>query len=298
MFKSKNRYAPRLNPQDVLLSRIAASNYEGRGRSNNFNHAEGDVILPVVSSGQPSNSLGKVGQGMYNPKFIAQIQLRMLKLYYTEVGGVYTPILPAALGAGLNVSLPFFLFLNLDFAAGYAQLKQKFPQPLWVYNAPVVWGKDQPLSSTRPLANGKWDAGVTALLRDGDVIIPFTATVGGINYVAFTIVRANDIAYASLLSATDSNTFGINLVRFKVALGQEAQFANSVVLANETMFGKVTTDPVNPESFQSPQDQQPNILDMDVQVDINKQKGIASAANFDVVALTWNVFIDKTSKIV
>lgn len=277
-----------LDSANVLLSRIAKSN---------FDHAEGDVVVPVVSSGS-AQQLAKVGAGMYNPKFTAQIQLRMIKMYFTEAAGVYTPILPAALGAGLNVSLPFFLFLNLDFSSGYSQLKQKFPQALWVYNAPVVYGKDLPYSSTRPLANGLWDANVTPLLRDGDVIIPFTATVAGVNYVALTIVRANDIAYASLLDATNSNTFTINLVRFKVATGQETQFQNSVVIANETMFGKVTTDPVNPESFQSPQDQQPNILDMDVVIDINKQKGLASAANYDVLSLTWNLFIEKVSKIV
>lgn len=294
----KNLFATRkLSNESQLMAKI-------RGSRNSYDHAEGDGgagVMPVVTDSGAAQRLVKVGPGRYNPPFKAQIQIQIKKLYFTEAAGTYTPILPAAIlaaGGGLPVTLPFFLFLNSDWESGYSQLQTKFPQAVWGYNAPVVYGKDQPITSGVPLANGKWDANVTALLRNGDVVFPFTATVGGTRYVALVVVRAADVAYASLLGATNSNTFSINMIRYKVVAGQETQFANTVLTANETMFGKVETDPINPESFQNPEQNQDNIIDMDVEIDVNKQKGIASATNYDVVTMTWNIFIASASKIV
>lgn len=255
-----------------------------------FDHAD-EQVMPASSGGK----LMVIQPGKYNPPFKAQIQVQILKAYFTEALDIYTPILPAALAGALQVDLPFFTFLNSDFEAGYAKLKALFPvSGGWAYNPPVVYGK----TVTPAAAFGAWDANVTAVLRDGDVVLPFTATTAGpVNTLGLVIIRTSDVPYASLLGATNSNTFKINMLRYTVNDGQEAQFANGILIVDETMFGKVTSDPVNPEAFKNPEQQQDFILDIDIETDINKQKGFASTADYDVLNIRWNLFIEKAFKI-
>lgn len=262
-----------------------------------INHANGDggdavvtdAVVPVVTAPK----LITVGQGAYNPPFKAQIQTDILKKYYSVAAGVYTEIAAAAVPAALQQSLPAFLFATADFGAGYAKLQSQFPLQAWSYGAPVVFGKDYPFS-----AQGVWDATVINNLRNGDVVLPFTATSGGTDYTALVIIRTGDVPYATLLQACNSNTFKINLLRYKVNSGQEVQFANAILATNETMFGKFTADSINPEAYVNPEQQQDNIADIDIEFDVNKQKGLATLANYDVVTFRWNLFIASATKIV
>lgn len=261
-----------------------------------LDHADGDpsaMVAPIVTG----NQLITMGPGKYNPPFKAQIQVNILKYYFSEAAGVYTEVAAAALAADLKVSLPFFLFANSDFASGYAKLQAQYVLTNWSYEAPVRYGKDYPATATYG-ADGLWDATVRAKLRNGDVVLPFTAASGGTNYTALVVLRTADVPMSTLLDATNSNTFNINLIRYTVTAGQETQFANAILTTDETMFGKFSSDPINPESFKNPEQQQDNIVDLDVKVDINKQKGLASQADFDVVNLRWNLFIASAQKII
>lgn len=260
---------------------------------SNLDHAEGsgEIVAPVVSG----NSLMRVGPGKYNPPFKAQIQIQVLKYYFTEAAGVYTEVLAAALHATLQVDLPVFMFANADFDSGYAKLRAQYPLSGWTYQSPVRYGKDYP--ATQSL--GVWDSVVTAKLQNGDIVLPVTAlAVGGNDYLGITVIRTSDVPYASLLASTNSNTFNINLIRYTVTAGQEVQYANAILITNETMFGKFTSDPINPEAFKNPEQQQDNIIDMDIEVDINKQKGLALMAGYDIVTFRFNLFIANATKIV
>lgn len=258
-----------------------------------FDHADdaGAMVAPMITG----NQLVTMGPGKYNPPFKAQIQLQVLKLYFTEAAGVYTPVLAAAIDASLQVALPAFLFANADFEAGYSKLQAQFPMSTWDYEAPVRYGKDWP--GTKSL--GIWDSNVFALLRGGDIVLPFTAlAVGGNDYLCLTVIRTSDVPAATLLAATNSNTFKINMIRYNVTAGQETQFRNPILITDETMFGKFSSDPINPESFKNPEQNQNNIIDLDVKVEINKQKGLALDVDFDVVTMRLNLFIQDATKIV
>lgn len=279
------------NPQQRLLSRLR--------NANAFDHADdgGGDAMPVQSSKSPA----RIQPGLYNKPFKAQIQMQFLKYYFSEAAGVYTEIAAAALAAQLKVNLPNFMFLNSDFDAGYAKLQAAFPVAGgWTYNPPIVFNKNANPGSTVPAgAFVSWDVTVRAKCVAGDIILPFTtAAIAGTKYVAIVIMRVSDVAYASLQGATNSNTFSINRVRYTVAVGQEAQFANPVLTTDLTMFGRYTSDPVNPEAFVSPEQQKDNIVDIDIEYDINKQTGFATSANFDVVNYRWNFFIARATKIV
>lgn len=252
-----------------------------------------DVVLPIVSSEGDNNF--KLGSDRYTPSFKAQVQANILTLYFTEVAGVYTATTAAAvIGAGLSEQLPVFLFANGDFAAGYAALRSNFPLVQWTYNTPLVMNKQYMFSDFSP-----FDATVLAQLRPGDVVQVFTATTGGTDYVALRIIRFSNVAYAHLLEATNSNAFKINLIRYTVANTPAglAQFANPIFILNETMFGKFSKDSLDPESYQNPEQNQPQIVDVQLKVEVMKEKGLATLVNPDVVAFRWNLFIQSAFKI-
>jgi hypothetical protein len=257
--------------------------------SYNANGAGADV-MPIVSN----NQLVTLHGGPLNPNFIAQIQMNLLKQYYSVAAGVYTSILPAAVPAALQTALPVFIFGTSDFASGFAKIKSQYQSGFgsWTMNRPVVYNKDYAADNF-----SAWTATVTNNLRDGDLVVPFTATNAGTNYVALAIVRTTDVAYATLLDALNSNKFNTNLVRYSVTAGQETQFANGITIADLSMFGKFVSDPINPEAFISPLQDQDNRLDMDADMNISKTKSLSLLANYDVVTFRFNIFIYSVDKI-
>lgn len=275
------------NAQKMLLRKL-------RQRAS---HANGDdtiieqvAEIPVVTD----RKLVTVGQGLYNPPFKAQIQLNVLKYYFSYTGGVFTQVLPASVPAPLQLALPVFIFSNSDYASGFAKLRGQYPLSGWSYEAPFIFGANTwPGTAT----SGIFDATVLNLLRPGDLVLPYSGSSGGTNYVAIAIVRTSDVPYGSLLDATNSNTFNINLLRYTVNTGQETQFANAILCADETMFGKFTSDPVNPESYKNPEQDQDNIIDIDIRFDVNKQRGLSSLVNYDIATMRWNLFISNAVKI-
>jgi hypothetical protein len=250
------------------------------------------ATIPVVQD----QKLVSVGQGLYNPPFKAQIQVNFLKYYFSYNAGVFTPVAAGAVPAALQLQLPTFLFSNSDFASGFAKLQGQFPVSGWAYGgAPFIYN-NVPWPGTP--ASGIFDANVRNLLRAGDLVIPFTGANGGTNYVALAVIRTSDVPYGTLLDALNSNTFNINLIRYTVTAGQETQFANAILCADETMFGKFSSDPVNPESYKNPEQDQDNIVDIDIDFNVNKQRGLASYVNYDVVSMRWNLFISSANKVI
>jgi hypothetical protein len=275
--------------QNKSLLRKLGFNSGGR-----VNHIGGELqevqMVPVVTG----NKLGQAGQGPFNPPADATIQKQILTYYFTEAAGVYTEITAAALLAAqptLAVALPVFLYCNIDFEAGYPTFFGQLPITGWTYNAPVQFGK-----TVRPGDNnGVWDATVNAKLRRGDVVFVYTATLGGVDYTCIKVVRVTNTPYSGLLQATNSNVFTFTMIRYVAAdstAAQLAQFANSIVPGDLTMFGKFTKDSVDPEQ------QQANIIDIYYEFRVSKQKGLGIYFNYDVVSFRMNFFIAGVEKIV
>lgn len=256
----------------------------------NLDHADEVVtVMPTVTS----NQLVQMGAGKYTPPFKAQIQLQVLKKYFSENAGTYTGVLPASVPAGLQQMLPVFVFGQIDFEAGYAKNVSNFPVNNWSFDRAFIYGKDYPAVSY-----GALDSTVKAALKFGDLVLAYVGASGGTNYLALQIVRAADVPFASLLAATSSNTFDINMIRYSVDSGKDTQFANALYITDETMFGRFSTDAINPESFKNPEQQQTNIVDIDAEISINKQKGISTYVNYDVENFRLNLFIASATKIV
>lgn len=267
------------------------------------NHANGEVIveevtnIPVVTD----RRLGTAAQGPYNPPTKATFQMRVLTYYFTESSDVYTERTAAYMLANaptLATSLPIFMFCNLDYNAGYPTFQGQFPINIWAYNPIIEYGKNTS-PGTVPL--GPWDATVTAKLRAGDLVFPYTATLAGpINYMCIKVVRVTNVPYATLIQSTSSNLFGINMIRYVMAddtAAQLAQAANPIMPGDLTMFGMFTKDTVDPEVFKNPEQQQKNIIDIYYDFRVSKQKGLGTYVQYDVVDFRLNFFVAYAEKI-
>lgn len=280
-----------------LLKRQLLNRKLGRINHVNGSPAMVEEVANVQVVSQPK--LGTAQQGLYNPPSKATYQKQVLTYYFTEAAGTYTPTTAAAVAAAqptLAVALPIFLYCNIDFNAGYPTFLGQLPITGWTYNAPVVFGK-----TVRPGDNnGVWDTNVTSLLRRGDVVFVYTATLGGVDYTRIQVVRVTNTPYSALLEATNSNIFGINMVRMVAAdstAAQLAQFANSILLGDLTMFGMFTKDTVDPETYKNPEQQQENIIDVYYDFRVSKQKGMGMYINYDVVNFRMNFFVSYAEKI-
>lgn len=258
------------------------------------NNAEGDgnAAVQVVQDSRLVN----LGQGAYNPPFNAQFQLQVLPYYFTEAAGVYTEIAAAGLHATLKNKLAFFLFGNIDFESGYPLLQGQFPVQTWNYGVPFIYGR-----TVTPAVNGiAIDATVTAKLQKGDLVIPYYATAGGTKYVGILVVRSQDVPFGSLLQATQSNMFGLSTIRYVVnsaAAADLAQFNNAIICTDETMFGKIQKDSVNPNAFKNPEQMQDQIIDIDFDFRVSKQKALSSYFNYDAGAISLQMFVTWAVKI-
>lgn len=260
-----------------------------------FNNADAPLVPPSPSSGR--NSL-RLGAAWGNPSFTAQFDVTVLIKYFTVSGGVFTERTAAYVLANaptLATKLPVFLFGNTDFAAGYAKLQTQYTPSVWAYNAPFVYGKDYARTNTAAL-----DSTASALLQNGDLVLPFSATVSGpVTYNALVIVRCAQVPYATLLGALASDKFAMNMLRYVIDTTNygTAQFNNAIGVYRETLFGKFDSDTVSPTSFKQPDQQQAGIIDLPIEKGIDKSIALATNIDYNVVQIQWSFFVMSVEKL-
>lgn len=134
-----------------------------------------------------------------NPPFKAQFDVSMIIKYFSVAAGTYTAVTAAALLAAeatLATQVPAFIFGNSDFASGFKKSRGQFPLSGWTYDTPFIYGRDFPNTEY-----GELDATAKAVLQVGDLVQPFYASPGATDYVAFVIVRCQQVGYATLLDS-------------------------------------------------------------------------------------------------
>lgn len=260
---------------------------------------EDSADLPVVARDVKTGGLSsrvksktKIGQIAGNPAFKAQFDIQILAKYFTLTSGTYTEIQPSSLNAGLKTQLPVFLFLYNDFNAGYAKLRQITPLNTWTYNRPFVVGRDAYPEN--------YTGTVTQYFQTGDLVIPVESTLPGSGTVTrgFTIIRCNQVAYGTLLNAIASDRFVINNIRYNIPdTSKINQFANQIGVHNLSLFGKFDSDYVSPNSFKDPKYYQAGIIDIPLNVGIDKQKGLSFYLNYDCTEINWSVFVWSVAKL-
>jgi len=258
---------------------------------NNVNHADAPGGSMLGMGNNPSLT-PQVG----NPGFIAQFDLVAIPKYFTVLAGAYTAIAAAALDASLKTQIPVFMFGNSDKASGFRKMRSQFSLSGWDYDTPFVYGAD----SGAGTIYGVLDATSRAQLQVGDLVLPLTKTVGGVNYVAFSILRCSQTGYGSLLDATNSDTFTMNMVRYILTdstAASLAQYLNQLQPFNLSIFGKFGSDQTSPNSFKIPEQQQQNIVDIPLVLDVDKQVSIGVWMNYDLpTQMQFSYFVAKVVK--
>lgn len=256
------------------------------------NHADAPVQGMAAMGANPSLT-PQVG----NPGFIAQFDLVAIPKYFTVLAGAYTAIAAAALDASLKTQIPVFMFGNSDKASGFAKMRSQFPLSGWVYDTPFIYGAD----SGAGTIFGVLDATARAQLKIGDLVLPLTATVAGTNYAAFSVLRCSQTGYGSLIDATNSDCFTMNMVRYILTDSTApslAQYLNQLQPFNLSIFGKFGSDQTSPNSFKIPEQQQQNIVDIPLVLDIDKQVSIGVWMNYDLpVQMQFSYFVAKVVKV-
>lgn len=242
-----------------------------------------------------------------NPKIFVKDQstairalftISVIKEYFTVNSGTYTAIAPAALNAGLQVPLPYFMFGHSDYHGGYKGLIGQLPVSTtnWTIGEPFIYGKD---ASTIEIAI---DSTVKAKLVRGDMVIPFTSALPGTGTttLALVIVRSSTVSYGTLLNALSSDIFAINKIRYTVpstGATDLAQYDNDILLFTQSLFGKLESDNYPPTAARSPENQQANILDIMFEGEvINKARALGGYINYNVLNFVWNISVGYFDK--
>lgn len=235
-----------------------------------------------------------------NPGFIAQFDIVIIPKFFTVALGVYTSKTAAQIVAAqpsLGTQLPVFLFGNSDKAGGFKKMRSQFPLSGWAYDTPFIYGAD----SGAGTIFGALDSTATANLLVGDLVLPVTASLGGVDYVAFTIIRCSQTAYGSLLDATNSDSFTMNMVRYILTDSTApslAQYLNQLQPFNLSIFGKFSSDQTSPNSFKIPEQQQQNIIDVPLVLDVDKQVSIGLYMNYDLpTQMQLSFFVAQVVKV-
>ncbi len=259
-------------------------------RRNGIDHANG-MMTPPATEPVISSSSGS------NKQFRAQFNIKVIKSYFTETGGNYTPIDPSALNVNLQVPLPYFLFGYNDSQSGYKGLINNNPVSTtdWTIGVPFVFGRDG--STVTPALQ----TSVTATLQRGDLVIPFTSALpgGGTTTLAIVVVRSNTVGYGTLLNSLVSDTFAINLIRYIVedeTAENLSQFSNDINLFGISLFGKITSDSYSPNASKTPEQEQRNIIDIDIAQNMNKERALAGYINHNVNTFDWSIFVSYFDK--
>lgn len=279
---------------------------------------------PLTSKGTGTSLMPQSG----NPLFRSQIDIEILTAYTAydidlDTGtnlfkfvDISSPIeqTPAQIPSNLKNKLMFCLFGNADFQSGYARVKESTPLTNWVYGEPVaVRGKDLshilPVNvggiavESHPFLSRAVNEGIASI---GDVVIPMylqvdVPVVGGTTatmYIAEVVIKCTSVAYATLLAATNSDRFTINMVRYTIPDDTKiSQYSNQIVPIRQSLFGKLSSDKVSANIGTNPKNYQNNIVDIGIIKPIDKETSLSCYINYDVEKIVWSLFIETTQKI-
>jgi len=113
-------------------------------------------------------------------------------------------------------------------------------------------------------------------------------------------VSCNEIPYPSYLASMQgSDEFRFSRNRYRISDGTyQDQLNNSLIVVKQSLFGKAENDNIVPATFQTPNQQQNNIVDIDLPISITKEKTMlvnigSYVNNFSV---TLQMFVTKIEK--
>jgi hypothetical protein len=113
-------------------------------------------------------------------------------------------------------------------------------------------------------------------------------------------VTCNEIPYPSYLASMQgSDEFRFSRNRYRISDGTyQDQLNNSLIVVKQSLFGKAENDNIVPATFQTPNQQQNNIVDIDLPISITKEKTmlVNIGAYVNNFSITLQMFVTKIEK--
>jgi len=140
----------------------------------------------------------------------------------------------------------------------------------------------------------------------GDLVITYVApvfntyvndygsTVGFYDfYVCEIIIHSNSVAYGTFLNSFVSDLCVCNQLRYFVPAGNINQLINPIIFGYQSLFGKLSTDSVDPRMYQTPDEFQNHIADIPVKFPIDKNLILGFQLDYLCQHIYMTFFIEK-----
>jgi hypothetical protein len=269
--------------------------------------------MELLAGGQKSQSSGigaTINQIVGNPAFKAEVSFQVTTRYYSQaVVGTPAAVVPPA---GQQNPLPLYLFGANDSKANYARARQQVPGGAGFNYADmkiIKVGSGE--VSYEPLPHAAASVAYISgtifnnIALPGDLLflIPMTGFVAGAAATTVTaeiLVRCPNVPYVGLLSALDSDLVSLNMIRYVVPAAAVAQLAQQITFIRGSLFGKISTDTLDPQTFITPGTFQPQIADIPIDLPIDKNLIACTQIQYTAVVpilLTWTVTVASIDKL-
>jgi hypothetical protein len=274
------------------------------GRSNS---------MELLAGGQQSQSSGigaTISQIVGNPAFKAEVSLVTQVRYYSQaVVGTPAAVVPPA---GQQNALPLYLFGANDYRSNFARGRAVVPGGAgYTYADMAVINVGDGRCGYFPLphaaASVEYVSGTifNNIAQSGDllILIPMAGFVAGAAATTVTaeiLVRCPNVPYTGLLDALGSDLITLNMIRYVVPVANVAQLANQITLIKGSLFGKTSTDTLDPQTFITPGTFQPQIADIPITLPIDKNLIAATQVLYTAVVpiqFTWTLTVSTIDKL-
>jgi len=278
-----------------------------------YRKLHGSSSLETVPGGQISVSKGvnaSLSQIVGNPPFKAEITLTMNLRYYSQAAvGTPVAVAAAAIPIAQQTTLPVYFFGYTDFSSGYAKARQLVPGGGgWTYadTKMIVGGCGEVGYHPLPhaAASVEYQSGTifNNLLQNGDILfcIPMAGFVAGAANTTVTAemhIHCGNVPYATLINSLSSDLVTLNMIRYTVNPLLLGQLGNQINLIKQSLFGKASTDTIDPNTYITGGTFNQNIADIPLTLQIDKNLVLATVTNFDSILWTWTVTISTINKL-
>ena len=266
--------------------------------------------VPGGSVSRSANINAEISQVVGNPTFRAEITLQFFVRYYSQAAvGTPAAVVPPA---GQQTNLPLYVFGNIDRSSNYGRGRQIVPGGAgWTYADMAIIDVGNGRTGYFPLphaaASVEYISGTifNNLTLPGDllVLIPMAGFVAGAAATTVTaeiLIRCPNVPYVSLLAALSSDLITLNMIRYVVPVANVAQLGQQVTFLKSSLFGKLSTDSLDPQTFITPGTFQPQIADIPIIIPIDKNVGFATEIIYTAVVpmlFTWTLTISSINKL-
>lgn len=114
----------------------------------------------------------------------------------------------------------------------------------------------------------------------------------------YLTIQCSTAPYPQFVQSTFSDVFRLERIRMSISdTAQSSQFSNAITYQRKTIFGKEVKNNWNPSSFRRPDQFQSGIVDMDINLNVDKETSLWSSINASSgLVITYSLFVSRVSK--